>query len=135
MRIYQVYRFTSKDERCIEQVVNRDEVQINHIVLPPQEKLPEHYSNSNVYLVVVRGVLYLTLEGEERRFSAGSIVAVPYRTRMDVRNEHSEVLEFLLSKRLIRKGTTKCKFTTLRRGGDILPLPRGVSLICNTQGV
>ncbi len=96
--MHQVNQFTQKDAKCVEQIVNRDEVQINHIVLPQGERLPEHYSNSNVHLIIVRGMLSITLEGEKHQFSAGNILSVPYHTKMDIRNEHAEVLEFFVVK-------------------------------------
>lgn len=93
-----VYRFQNSETKLIEQIVNADEVQINHIVLPPGEKVPEHYSNSNVYLVIVRGSMTFTLEGKREKYSQGEVVAIPYRTRMLIENRDGETLEFFVVK-------------------------------------
>ncbi|MGC8777268.1 MAG: cupin domain-containing protein [Candidatus Caldatribacteriaceae bacterium] len=93
-----LYHFKSTDEKRIEQIVNADEVQINHLVLPQGEKVPEHYSNSNVYLIVVKGTMTITLEGEPRKHLRGDILFVPYHTRMLIENEERETLEFFVVK-------------------------------------
>jgi len=93
-----LYHFQSTESKLIEQIVNADEVQINHIILPAGEKVPEHYSNSNVYLIIIRGTMTITLEGEPRRYSRGHILFVPYRTRMLIENHDGETLEFFVVK-------------------------------------
>ncbi|MGQ9622444.1 MAG: hypothetical protein ACUVTO_03215 [Candidatus Caldatribacteriaceae bacterium] len=60
-----IYHFSSQGAKLIERIVDQEEVQIDHVILPPGEKVPEHYSNSNVYLIVVWGRMSLTLEGEK----------------------------------------------------------------------
>ena len=71
----------------------------NHLVLRQGEALPEHRANSFVHMIVVRGILTLELEGqEEQQYPAGSIVAIPYRTRMHPQNRDDGVLEFFVIK-------------------------------------
>ncbi len=93
------YSFAQTDQKTIERIIDSDHVAINHIVLPGGDALPEHHANSNVYMVVVRGKLTLRLEGqEEHTYPAGSIVAIPYRTKMHPLNRGEEVLEFFVVK-------------------------------------
>ncbi len=93
------YGFTKTDRKTVEQIIEDDHVAINHMVLPKGDALPEHYANSHVYLIVVRGKLTLRLNGEdERSYPAGSIVAIPYQTRMQPRNQDDDVLEFFVVK-------------------------------------
>ncbi|HPU02058.1 MAG: hypothetical protein GX890_05740 [Firmicutes bacterium] len=93
------YTFTRTDEKTVEKIIEDDHVSLNHMVLPKGEALPEHYANSHVYMIVVRGRLTLRLEGEdERSYPAGSIVAIPYRTKMQPLNRDGEVLEFFVVK-------------------------------------
>lgn len=93
-----VYHFTSSQEKVIEQIVNTDEVQINHIILPSEEKVPEHYTNSNVHLLIVRGKMTLTVEGEPGHYPQGSIIGLPYHVRMLIENREKEDLEFFVIK-------------------------------------
>lgn len=93
------FNFTRTDQKTIELVIDDEHVAINHMILPQGEALPEHSANSHVHMIVVRGLLTLKLEGrEEQKYPAGSIVAIPYQTRMQPQNRDNEVLEFFVVK-------------------------------------
>lgn len=93
------FNFNLTDEKAIELIIDEEHVAINHMVLPGGEALPEHNANSNVHMIVVRGKLTLKLEGQEEHVHpAGSIVAIPYQTRMHPQNKDDEVLEFFVIK-------------------------------------
>jgi quercetin dioxygenase-like cupin family protein len=93
------FNFTRTDQKTIELVINDEHVAINHMILPRGEALPEHRANSHVHMIVVRGLLTLKLEGKgEQKHPAGSIVAIPYQTRMQPRNQDDDVLEFFVVK-------------------------------------
>ncbi len=93
------YFYTVSDEKIIEKLIEDDNVGINHIILPKDQSIPEHYSNSNVYLVIIRGILTLQLgEEKENEYSEGSILAIPYQTKMNGQNNHEESVEFFVVK-------------------------------------
>ncbi|MGI6486174.1 MAG: hypothetical protein GX759_03630 [Thermoanaerobacterales bacterium] len=93
------YNFTTADEKNIEKIIDDDNLNINHMVLTKGTGLPEHYSNSNVYLIIVRGVMTIKLsEQEPARYEHGSIVNVPFNTKMNIKNLDEEVLEFFVVK-------------------------------------
>ena len=99
MTIEKQFLFQKTDSKIIERIIDDDNVNINHMVLPKGEALPEHYSNSNVYMVVTRGIITLKLnEQEEHNYPSGSILTIPYKMKMNVSNKHDEVLEFLVVK-------------------------------------
>lgn len=93
-----VYQFKTGTEKCLEQIVNVDVAQINHIILPPQEKVPEHYSNSNVFLIITKGTMTIATEGEPHEYPQGHILAIPYHQRMLIENKAKETLEFFVVK-------------------------------------
>lgn len=94
-----IYAFSRADSKAIERIVDSDNVAINHMVLPAGEALPEHSANSNVYMIVVRGELTLRLDGQEGLvYGAGTIVSIPYLTRMHPVNKGDEVLELFVIK-------------------------------------
>lgn len=69
------------------------------MILQKGDALPEHYTNSNIYMIAVRGSISLQLGAQdEHTYPAGSIIAIPYKTKMNVRNNHEEVLEFFVVK-------------------------------------
>lgn len=91
--------FTLTDNKQIEKILEDDNVAINHMVLPKGEGLPLHYSDSNVYMIVMRGQITLELnEAEANTYPVGSILNIPYKTKMNVRNIHAEVTEIFVIK-------------------------------------
>ncbi|MGE5654340.1 MAG: cupin domain-containing protein, partial [Bacillota bacterium] len=95
-----VYQFTRESsERLIERIIDDRNVAINHMILPKGSALPPHPANSNVYMIIVRGTMSITLiDQETQEHSAGEIINIPFLTQMDVRNNHEEVLEFFVVK-------------------------------------
>jgi quercetin dioxygenase-like cupin family protein len=93
------YAFTLTDSKHIERILEDDNVGINHMVLPKGEALPEHYSNSNVYMIVVRGQITLQLNEEKpNSHPAGSILNIPFKTKMNVYNDQDEITEIFVVK-------------------------------------
>lgn len=93
------YSFTRTDSQTMEKIVDDEKVNINHIVVEPDKTVPTHVSNSFVHQVVLRGTLSLSLEdGPFQRYPAGTIVAVPFNTKMAILNEGPETLEFFVVK-------------------------------------
>ncbi len=97
--IEKTYVFTESDSKIIEKIVEDDHAAINHMVLAKDDALPEHYSNSNVYLIVTRGAITVGLgEQEKHIYAAGNIIAIPYRTKMRISNQDGPVAEFFVVK-------------------------------------
>ncbi len=97
--VEKLYNFTSTDSKVVERIVDDDHVNINHMVLRKEEFLPEHFSNSNVYMIVVRGTVSLQLgEQEVHSYPGGSILNIPYNIKMNVSNKQQDVLEFFVVK-------------------------------------
>ena len=93
------FSFTQADEKVIERIISDENLDINHMILTKSEALPQHYSNSNVYMLVVRGTITLQLdEQEEHNYPRGSIITIPYKTKMNVSNQFEETLEFFVVK-------------------------------------
>lgn len=93
------YSYKLTDLKIIERIVSDDNVDINHMVLQKGDELPIHYSNSNVYLIIISG--NLTISSDEQKpvsYPTGSIVNVPYKTKMHLYNQQEEILEFFVVK-------------------------------------
>lgn len=94
-----VYAYTLGDGKIIERILSDGQADINHMVLPPGEALPIHETNSNVYLILTRGAMSISLNDSDfERHEAGSIMKIDYRTKMDVQNRQDKVLEFFVVK-------------------------------------
>ncbi len=91
--------FTLTENQLIEKLIDDSNLQLNHMVLLKGGGLPEHYSNSNVYLLIIKGRMSLVLEEQEPHFySAGQIVRIPYHTKMNIKNYEEDRLEFFVVK-------------------------------------
>lgn len=100
--VEKIYEFSNMDEyneRLIEKVIDDDEVLINHMILPKDTGLPEHYANSNVYLLILQGYMTIGLnEASLAVYSKGNILSIPYNTKMKINNLSDEILEFFVIK-------------------------------------
>lgn len=93
------YKYKVADENTIERIVDDERIHLNHMILTKGTGLPPHASNSNLYMIVVRGTMSIKLgDQEEARYTKGDIVTVPFNTAMNVRNNDEEVLEFFVVK-------------------------------------
>lgn len=92
------YSYTQSNEKVIEKLVGDDVAMINHIVLAIGDALPEHYSDSHVYLIIVRGSLTIQLDDQEAQQYQASVVNVPFHTKMNISNTAKEALEFFIVK-------------------------------------
>lgn len=93
------YKYLLTNEKVIEKIVDDENIHLNHMVLVKGTGLPEHYSNSNVYMVIVRGTMTIKLNDEEaNNYTVGDILNIPYNTKMNVNNFHEDVLEFFVFK-------------------------------------
>jgi quercetin dioxygenase-like cupin family protein len=85
--------------RKIEMVIDDENAVINHMVLPQGTEVPEHYTNSNVYLIIVNGTMTILLNDKTGvEYLHGHILNIPYHTKMNIQNRNEELLEFFVVK-------------------------------------
>lgn len=93
------YDYGLVDEKLIERVINDKNIELNHMVLTKDTGLPIHYSNSNVYMIIVNGRISIALnDGQPNEYQKGNILNIPFRTKMNVTNKYEEKLEFFVVK-------------------------------------
>ena len=97
--VEQVFKMTLGDKKAVEKIIFDENVHYLHMVFNENEGLPEHYSNSTVYMTVLRGVLSIQLdEQDNHEYEAGTVLKIPFQTKMNVRNLHSNTLELIVVK-------------------------------------
>lgn len=95
----QVFKLYVGNEKAIEKVVFDENLHYLHMVFNQDEGLPEHFSNSNVYMTVVRGILSIGLDEQDiHEYQAGTLLKIPFQTKMNVKNLHNETLELIVVK-------------------------------------
>ncbi len=97
--VEQVYKLTLGNTKTVEKVIFDENVNYLHMIFNQDEGLPEHYSNSTVYMTVLRGKLSIQLdEQENHEYEAGTVLKIPFQTKMNVRNLHQDTLELIVVK-------------------------------------
>ncbi len=93
------YNYSLTEEKKIEKIIANEHILLNHMVLPQGDRLPEHFSNSNVYMIIVSGIMSIQLgEEAENKYAKGDILNIPFNTKMNVLNKDKEILEFFVIK-------------------------------------
>lgn len=97
--VEQVFTLSRSNEKAVEKVIFDENLHYLHMVFNKTEGLPEHLSNSNVYMTVVRGKLSIGLNDQEiNEYDAGTLLKIPYQTKMNVKNLHDDTLELIVVK-------------------------------------
>lgn len=65
-----------------ESIISDENLHYLHMVFNKGEGLPEHLSNSNVYMTVIRGRLSIGLDDQEiHEYEAGTLLKIPFQTK------------------------------------------------------
>lgn len=97
--VEQIFKLSKGNEKAVEKVIFDENLHYLHMVFNKGEGLPEHYSNSNVYMTVVRGTLSIGLNNQDiREYTAKTLLKIPFKTKMNVKNQHDEILELIIVK-------------------------------------
>ncbi|WP_105614327.1 cupin domain-containing protein [Vallitalea okinawensis] len=97
--VEQVFNYSVSDDKAVEKIIMDENINYIHMVFNKNEGLPEHYSNSNVYMTIVRGILSIQLNDQEiHEYTKGDILKIPYQTKMNVNNLNDSTLELIVIK-------------------------------------
>jgi len=97
--IEKTFQMTKGEEKTIERIIADEHINYNHMILPKGDSLPLHYSNSNVYMTVVRGRVSIGLDDQEmHEYDFGTIINIPNGIKMNVTNKHDDTLELIVVK-------------------------------------
>ena len=97
--VEQVFKLSVGDEKAVERVIFDENLHYLHMVFNKDEGLPVHFSNSNVYMTVVRGKLSIGLNDQDiHEYEAGTLLKIPFLVKMNVKNLHDKTLELIIVK-------------------------------------
>ncbi len=97
--IEEMFKLSQNTKKTVEKIVQDDNLDYIHMIFTKDEGLPVHYSNSNVYMTVLKGTLSITLDDQETAlYSSGTLLKIPYKTKMNVQNLHDSLLELIVIK-------------------------------------
>lgn len=97
--VEKVLHYYTGDETKVEKIILDENINYIHMTFEKDQGLPEHYSNSNVYMTVLRGTLSIKLNDQDtHEYTKGDILMIPFETKMNVGNKHEEILEIQVIK-------------------------------------
>lgn len=97
--VEQIFKLTKGNEKAVEKVLFDENIHYLHMVFNQNEGLPEHFSNSNIYMTVIRGALSIALDEQDvHAYDSGTLLKIPYHTKMNVKNLHADTLELIVVK-------------------------------------
>lgn len=97
--IEQIFKLSKSNEKVVEKIIFDENLHYLHMVFNKDEGPPEHFSNSNVYMTVIRGKLSISLnEQDVHEYEAGTLLKIPMQTKMSVKNLDDEILELIIVK-------------------------------------
>lgn len=97
--VEKVYNLSTGNQRVIEKILLDENIQYIHMVFGKGEGPPEHFSNSNVYMTVTRGILSIDLDSQGlREYLSGTLLKIPKDTKMRIKNLKDDTLELIVVK-------------------------------------
>ena len=97
--IEEVFDLNVNQDKKVDKVIQDENLDYIHMRFLKDEGLPIHISNSNVYMTVLQGTLTIGLDDQELHvYPSGSLLKIPYKTQMNVRNLHDNLLELIVIK-------------------------------------
>jgi len=79
-------------------LVDEKHLLVMQIALNPGQSVPQHKANSNVRLLILKGVLAVNLDGNDNQVKEGDFLPVAYKTSMIIKNTSSDEATFLVFK-------------------------------------
>lgn len=97
--VEQIFKLARGNDKAIEKILFDENLHYLHIILNKNESLPEHFSNSVVYMTVVRGKLSIGLDEQDiHEYNDGTMLKIPFQTKMNVQNLNDDTLELIIVK-------------------------------------
>ncbi len=94
-----VFQWMKDDGKIVDRVIQDDHLHYIHMVFPQGGGLPQHVSNSNVYMTVLRGTLSIGLDDQAvHEYTPGNVLKIPQGIIMNVGNKHPDTLELIVVK-------------------------------------
>lgn len=93
------YKYNESKSKLVEKILDDDNIMINHMILNKGDEMPVHNSNSNVYMIIVKGVLTIQFDDElDNKYEKGTILNIPFGKKMHIYNEDDDQVEFFVVK-------------------------------------
>ncbi len=98
-QLEKTYPYTQTNEDTFETIFIVDGLMMNHVLLPPGKAFPKHPTDSEVYALIIRGELSVSLNHQEAKtYPCGQVLYIPKNTISELANYTDEVVELFVTK-------------------------------------
>lgn len=99
MKMATIYSYSLTDQETLENVFDRGDCLMNHVIMPPGKVFPKHPTDAHVYITVLRGELTISLEDEAPiQLKRGQVGNVPKGIMSSLSNVSEDVVELIVLK-------------------------------------
>lgn len=93
------FKLGAPDGHKVEKILFDEHMHYIHLVLESGQDMPEHYSNSNVYMTILKGTIAIKLEDQDyHEYGDYHMLNIPFNTKMHFKNAGEDILEILIFK-------------------------------------
>lgn len=94
-----IYKISDSNTPIVEPIIKDEHINFMHMVFEEGSAFKTHYSNANLYMTVVKGILSISLDdGEFIKYEKNTVLNIPFNTKMQIHNHDAELLELYVIK-------------------------------------
>lgn len=94
-----VYTYTQTETEVFENIFKEEKLLMNHVVVPPGKIFPKHPTDAQVYVLIAKGELSLSIEDKAVKvFGVGQVVHIPKHVNSELGNRGNSQLELFVIK-------------------------------------
>lgn len=97
--IENVLGYTTETKDIFEEILDKGVYRLNHVIIEPGKIFPAHPTDAQVTIIVIKGILTLKLEEQDRAYyEEGHVVEVPKATLSELGNTSQGYTEVFVIK-------------------------------------
>lgn len=94
-----IFEFTLTEKEVLENVFKKADILMNHVVIEPGKVFPKHPTDADVYAIVLKGELSVTVEALETQIvKFGQVVNIAKGAMSELGNKSDALVELLVIK-------------------------------------
>ncbi|WP_432665847.1 cupin domain-containing protein [Wukongibacter baidiensis] len=97
--IEKLYKYSLTDKDLFENIVDDENLRLNHVVIESGKFFPRHKTDAHVYIIILKGQLSIEIgEQEEKRFGKGDVINIPFGVDSKLGNDTDTITEAFVVK-------------------------------------
>jgi quercetin dioxygenase-like cupin family protein len=95
--------YENRGGETLKNLVDRESVIINHVVMEPEQSLPAHVTEHEIHIIIVKGSLSVSLGDQEvHEYSKGKMISIPRGSVTALSNPADSPAELFVVKSILK---------------------------------